>query len=329
MFPRPPPIGILIPVYNGARHLQECIESALEQKGVEKEIWISDDGSTDDSRAIMERFQRPGVHILTSKKNQGLFANLNHLIMASRNPFFQILCQDDILEPECVSTVLKQFSRSARAGIMFSKSTSIDLNSKVMGKARLYDLPNILRPELALQHFFFHGCIPSNLSTVALRRSALIDVGLFDEGFKVSGDYELWTRICRTYEMGIVHDHLVRIRSHKGQLSAASQSGPSFVAENRRIRHELVAELPVSVQKQVPKFEVGRYGVLDFHYAFRSILQGRLGNARRVFSTMGPRHTLLCGLNWLFSINNRVLRPQAEFVLPRNYRVGPGISLQQ
>ncbi len=320
---RPTPIGILIPTYNGERHIEMCLRSALRQEGVPFEIWISDDGSTDGTRAVIERFRGVRVHLLTGTRNAGLFANLNRLIRASQNPFFHILCQDDILEPGCLFQDLQRFSRFPRIGITFAKSKTIDDSGQVTGAGALYDLPNVMRPELALQHFFYHGCIPSNLSTVALRRTAVTGACGFDERFRVSGDYDLWSRVCERWDIGVIHEHLVRVRQHPAQLSRADSSGPLFVSENRIIRNRLVPHLPLTVQSQAGRFERLRYGVLDFHYAWRSLTRGRTGNARRVWKTMGIRETVLGAASWLISANNRLFRPDARFVLPADYHVGP------
>lgn len=320
---RPPAIGILIPVYNGGKHLAECLHSALAQRGVDFEVWISDDGSTDNSRQVLEQFRGPRIHILPRGPRRGLFANLNRLIAVSQNPFFHILCQDDRLENDCLAKDIQRFSRYPRVGVIFSKPICIDDSGRELYRSQLYDLPNVLHPTLALQHFYYHGCIPGNLSTVALRRSAIVEVGGFDERFFVSGDFDLWTRICRKYDLGIIHSFGVCVRLHENQLSRADSSGPRFVSENRLVRHELVPELPLSVQSHANRFEHRRYGVLDFHYALKSLLKGRYQNAHRVFSSMGLRDTLFGAMSWLVTMNNRFHRPSAQFVLPTNYHVGP------
>lgn len=324
---RPPPVAVVMPIYNGARHLEESVQSALRQEGVEYEVWVSDDGSTDGSSAILDKYRCPMLHVLPPGRRLGLFGNLNRLVRACRSPFIHILCQDDILEANCLAKDLERFSRSPRVGITFTKSITIDEVGRTLGRGALYDLPNTMRPELALQHFFYHGCIPSNLSTVGLRKSALAKVGPFDEAFRVSGDYELWTRICRDFEMGVIHAHTVRIRSHQGQLSRADSSGPKFVSENRLIRRRLVPELPPSVQRRAGSFERLRFTVLDFHYGLRLLARGNARTARRVFETLGLRDTVLGALSWLISINNRLFRPPARFVLPSNYSVAPSPHL--
>lgn len=316
---RTPPIAILMPVFNGARHLGASLQSALAQTGVDFEVWVSDDGSTDGSVEILRRFRDPKLQVLPQARHSGLFANLNRLIRASRNPFFHILCQDDILEPDCLARELERFSRSPHVGLTFSKSTTIDDSGRVLGRGALHDLPYTMRPSLCLQHFFYHGCIPSNLSTVALRRSATQKVGLFDESFRVSGDFELWTRICRHYAMGIIHAHTVQIRSHAGQLSRADSSGPDFISENRAIRRRIVPDLPVTIQTSARAFERLRFGVLDFHFAMRSLLRGRYHNAHRVLQALGLHDSVFGALTWLLSLNNRLFRPTAKFVLPADY----------
>ena len=68
-----------------------------------------------------------------------------------------------------------------------------------------------------------------------LRREVLEKVGLFDESLRVSGDYDLWVRFCQSHDMGVLHQRLVRLRAHSGQLSNAKSSGIPFIEENRVI----------------------------------------------------------------------------------------------
>jgi glycosyltransferase involved in cell wall biosynthesis len=96
------PVSILIPVYNAATHLKECIDSALAQ-GV-AEIIVIDDGSTDGSGGIAQSY---GSAVqLISRPNRGLSATLNDLYAASTQNWVQYLDADDFLHPLKISAQL-------------------------------------------------------------------------------------------------------------------------------------------------------------------------------------------------------------------------------
>src|SRR5262249_32094367 len=154
----------------------------------------------------------------------GLFPNLNSLIREARSPLIRFLCQDDLLESRCIEVEEKFFSQHPEIGMAFCKCTVINEVSLELYKTALFDLPNIMPPGLCLQHLLYHGCLPGNLSTVMVRSSALQAAGLFDTTFRIGGDYDLWTRICTDFPMGVIHQYLIRLRLHNSQLTQAPAS---------------------------------------------------------------------------------------------------------
>lgn len=312
------PISILLPVYNGEAYLRDCIASALAQTHREFELLVSDDGSSDASVGIVKSFNDPRVRLLPQEGRHGLFGNLNRLVQASRSPILQILCQDDRMETTCLADVLRFFARHSEVGMLFSKFYVIDGNGRTLSTCALGDLPEVMPPQLSLQHYFYHGCVPSNLSTVAVRKVCLEKAGGFDPSFDVSADYEMWVRLCRRWDMGVLHKHLLRIRHHARQLSAAPSSLLKFIEHNRRIRHEILPLLPPEIQAAAREYEVKRHHVLDVHAAVRSALAGRPLDLVRVARILGPSDFARASVAWLSTLNNRVGRPEARWVLPES-----------
>lgn len=95
-------VDIIIPNYNYARYLPDCIESVLRQQGVELRVIVIDNASTDDSvavvRAIMDRDDR--VDLIVHEKNVGPHASFNEAIDVAGGTYMMILCSDDILLPD-------------------------------------------------------------------------------------------------------------------------------------------------------------------------------------------------------------------------------------
>jgi glycosyltransferase involved in cell wall biosynthesis len=91
-----PLVSILIPCYNADRWLAETIESALAQTWENKEIIIVDDGSTDGSLAIAQRFESPQVKVI-HQENQGQSASENRALQEAQGDFIQYLDADDLL----------------------------------------------------------------------------------------------------------------------------------------------------------------------------------------------------------------------------------------
>jgi glycosyltransferase involved in cell wall biosynthesis len=304
-----------MPVYQGGAYLRAAVESVLAQTGAPFELVIGDDASTDGSRAYLESLHDPRVRFFPGKGPTGLFPHLNRLLGRCRGNLIHFLCQDDILEPGAVASQVAFFNAHPSIGMAYAKYTSIGERGQTIALGELGDLPPELPPMLAVQQFFYHGCIAGNLSTVTVRASVLKQTGYFDESYLVSGDYELWSRIASQYPVGVIQQYLVRVRSHAKQLSRARHSAVPFVLENAQVRAALLPHLPEKTRAAARRFERRRQGVLDFHLALRCALAGRWREARVIWSALGGVGSAHAAGLWVWTLNNR-RRPQAPWVLP-------------
>jgi len=308
-----PKVSVLLPVFNGESYLRGCISSVLAQSLENFELLIGDDRSTDHSREIVAEFADPRIRPFYRTTNLRLFGNLNNLIASAQAPLIRFLCQDDLLESDCLAREAAFFAERASIGMSFCKCVTIDKTGQSTGQWAIDDLPPLLHPAMSLQLLYYYGCIPGNLSTVCVRRSALEQCGVFDETFTVSGDYELWTRICRQMDLGVVQQRLIRLRAHEGQLSRAAASGLEFIRQNRRIRATLAASLPAQTRRSGRVYAMLRQNVLDLHYGIRCLASGRGNMAWKVVSALGVSESLIALLAWVCSCNNRLWKPRPRF----------------
>lgn len=307
-----PAVSVLLPVFNGERYLQECIQSVLGQTLTGFELLIGDDCSHDRSREIARAFSDPRVHVFRRETNYGLFKNLNDLARRASAPLIRFLCQDDAIEAGCLERESAIFAKERAAVMSFCKCRVVDAGGGIVSQWELGDLPGVIEPGLALQLFLYHGCMPGNLSTVSVRRDAFCRAGGFDESFSVSSDYDLWVRLCSRGQLAVVHELLVRMRCHAEQLSKAKSSRLPFLRENRRIRAMLLTLLPETVQRNAKWYIRSRQDVLDTHCCIRSGLEGRLGDCSKMLSELGPRGLLPGLIFWCLSLNNRLWKPQPK-----------------
>lgn len=227
-----PDISILLPVYNGERYLAACIESVLNQTNADFELLIGDDCSTDTSRELIERFDDPRVRYFRNATNLGLFENLNSLLDEVRAPIVRFLGQDDMLEPHCLAEEIAFFEAHPEIGMSFCKAILIDEHGRETGRGELHDMPDIVQPTVALQLYYYYGCIPGNISTVCARKSIFERFGYFNALLGAPADYDMWVRICETMPLGVLHQWLIRLRVHADQLSRTSTSGMENVRAN-------------------------------------------------------------------------------------------------
>lgn len=309
-----PQISILLPVFNGQQYLQECIQSVLQQDLSNFELIIGDDHSTDNSSIIIQNFSDVRIRYYRWEKNLGLFPNLNRLLPLAQAPVIRLLGQDDLLENTCLRQEVDFFAIHPNIGMSFCKSISIDADGNETSRGALNDMPDIVPPYLSMQLFYYFGCITGNICTVCMRRECFDSIGCFDESFKVANDYELWSRICQHKDLGVIHKHLVRLRVHKKQLSQSSKSGVLFVAENRRIRNQILPLLPQGIRVFAQRYVRRRQNVLDTHYAIRCLLHGRYKDCYDIACTLGLQDWITGLFYWFITGNNYWLKPAPQIV---------------
>ncbi|RRD40774.1 glycosyltransferase [Leptotrichia sp. OH3620_COT-345] len=123
-------LSIIIPVYNTEKYIEQCIKSVLALKGIEKEIIVINDGSTDKSLCILEKYEKEYKEIrVILQENQGASAARNEGIKASGGDYIYFLDSDDWIESESFEKVVKDIEKE------YENNQEIDI---VVGKERAY-----------------------------------------------------------------------------------------------------------------------------------------------------------------------------------------------
>jgi glycosyltransferase involved in cell wall biosynthesis len=139
-----PLISILIPVFNGQRWIAETLQSAIGQTWRNKEIIVVDDGSTDDTLNILDRYKTQYIHIVL-QDNQGAAAARNKALAICNGDYIQWLDADDLLAPDKMSEQMTVLLESGGARTLVSCAFGRFLyryyRTKFIANDLWYDLP--------------------------------------------------------------------------------------------------------------------------------------------------------------------------------------------
>jgi len=206
-----PLVSIIIPTYNRGWILQEAIESVRSQTYRNFELIIVDDGSTDNTRDILERYEEELVVIRQS--NRGVSAARNKGVACSRGALISFLDSDDLWKPEKLATQTAFFAQNP--GIRVCQTDEIWIrNGKRVNPKKVHQKPSgmIYIPSLSL-------CLVSP-SAVMMEKELFQSIGGFDETYPACEDYDLWLRIGCRYPIPLIAQKLVIKRGgHGDQLS--------------------------------------------------------------------------------------------------------------
>jgi glycosyltransferase involved in cell wall biosynthesis len=207
-----PLVSVVIPTYNQARYLGDCIESVLAQSYPAVEIVVVDDGSTDATPDVLAGY---GDRINQQRQsNQGAANALNRGIAASRGAFVCWLSSDDAFTPDKVALQVAAFLAEPSLGLSFMGFDAIDADGRF--KADRSDLA-WRHPDLLVSVFWAN---PINGSTVMMPRHVIDEIGPFNETLRADVDAEMWFRVLERYPAAHIPGVHLHYRVHSQALSA-------------------------------------------------------------------------------------------------------------
>lgn len=200
---------VLVPSYNHARFVAECLRSIIEQTVPPKQLLVIDDGSQDDSPRIIERILKdcPFPAELIVRANKGLTRTLNEGFAKSTGKYFAYLGSDDYWMPEFLENRQRLFAEHPFAGVAYGNSFVVD-----EGRAIRYCTEDWEHYAVGdIGSLLYSGCGPMS-SSVVYRREA-IDGMSWDEGAKLE-DYDFYLRVFENSEFVFEPQTLSAWRQH-------------------------------------------------------------------------------------------------------------------
>ena len=214
-------VSVIIPTFNRAEKVCRAICSVIDQTYTDFEIIVVDDGSLDGTPSYLAQF-KDNVRLITHSMNLGVSAARNSGIKVSRSQLIALLDSDDYWMPEKLDAQVRFFRKNPEAVACQTQEIWMRKGMRVNpGKRHNKPSGYIFERSLKL-------CLVSP-SAVMLKRSVLNEVGLFDEGFPVCEDYDLWLRISYRYPIHLINRHLVvKEGGYPDQLSASRKGMDRF-----------------------------------------------------------------------------------------------------
>ena len=242
------PISIILPVYNGVKYLKRSVESVLHQDFTNFEFLIIDDCSTDGSWEYLMALRDERIVLYRNEKNSGLFYNLNFLIKKSNSAIIKIWAQDDVMYPDCIKEVISFHEQHPEISFSYTERDFINADDLLLDRRAQDNTPEIISTELHTKISFITGSIAGNICNVAINKSILNEVGLFNEGMKISGDFEMWVRLAKNHPVGFIKKPLVQFRNHKEQLSGQEKFLIYHLKEDLQVYRILLGYISTSQQ---------------------------------------------------------------------------------
>jgi glycosyltransferase involved in cell wall biosynthesis len=218
-------VDVVMPTYNGASRgrcsarpggfLSEAIESVLSQSFPDFQLFITDDGSTDETATVLARYEDDSrVHVIR-QGNRGVSAARNSSIRAGSGGLIAFLDDDDSWHPDKLERQVAFMNAPESSGIAmtFTGIDLVDSGGRLVGTQQHSVHGDVYRA------LFYENVIDAP-SSVMIRRNVLEEVGLFREDLRGAEDKDLWFRVAKGHKILPMGERLVNYRVHAAKLSS-------------------------------------------------------------------------------------------------------------
>jgi glycosyltransferase involved in cell wall biosynthesis len=219
-----PLVSVIMPAYNSAEHIGEALDSVLAQDWHPLEVVVVDDGSTDDTAAIVRRY--PDV-VYVRQDNKGPSAARNAAVERSSGEFVANFDSDDLLPPTRVSDQVRYLIAHPEVGVVFGRQEWMNA------------------PEWMARDSVYGDVDGIPLSSVMFRRDVFFELGGYDTSFVHGEDMDL---LVRMRERGIEYHVIPEIVLYR-------RYEPSSLTAGHAPHEPLLRSLRAKLARQDPSAE--------------------------------------------------------------------------
>ena len=279
-------VSVIVPAYNCAPFVAESLDSILGQSCPASEVVVVDDGSTDDTAAVLARFLR---HVTVVPASHGGYASArNHGLAAASGDWIAFHDADDVAEPDRLAFQLDWVGGRPDDDGVFCDGVRMDDGT------RLVPAPLARRcagRALTVDDVF--AGFPVYFQAALVRRAALAATGGFDTGLAIHADMDCGYRLFVRHRMAFVDRPVFRYRWHGGNVTRDALRGREEIA---RVLDRLAPETVGRIGTRRVRARLARH---YYQIARRRLRAGDAGAARAALDRaltlrpLDPRYRLL------------------------------------
>lgn len=238
-YTKQPLVTIVVPSYNRADYIAETIESLLIQTYQNREIIVIDDGSTDNTKEIVERYVPQVQYVYQQNSERG--ASRNHGLRLAKGEYISFLDSDDLWLPEKLAADVEFIEARPNVGVVYTDALQIDSEGNYLKKLNAGRHSGEVTGNILRENFVKIG---AHLILTDKAR----EIEGFNEDRELSGseDWEFWVRLSTITEFAFNPVAFVKIRTHE----ANTMSNPEGMERSMNCSVRLLEESPLLSNEQ-------------------------------------------------------------------------------
>jgi glycosyltransferase involved in cell wall biosynthesis len=206
-----PEVSVVIPSYNSAKYLRDAVDSVLKQTFRDFEVVVVDDGSTDDTEAVVRCYGERVQYI--RQRNSGVAAARNRGIQESRGRYVAFLDADDTWHQDKLQAQVTALLRNRRHLACYTAFTVV--NSELTPLC----ITRNKRQGKTLEDLLLRGNVVGSICTLLCERSLFDTAGSFDPSLSQCADWDMWVRMAALTEFLYLDSSLATYRQHSTNMS--------------------------------------------------------------------------------------------------------------
>jgi hypothetical protein len=227
-----PRVSVVIPAYNAEEYLAEALDSVIAQTYRDIEIVVVDDGSSDGTSAILDRYRRLDDRMIVHRQPRGgVVVALNQGLALARGEFIARMDADDISLPHRIERQVGFLDAHPAVAVVGGSVILVNAKNEEFHREAPPASDALIKAMLQDNSTMVHPA-------VLIRRDVLGDLGGYRDVVKYAEDYDLWLRIAERHELANLQEPVLRYRIHAHQSSADTvhQASVAWVAANLAAR---------------------------------------------------------------------------------------------
>ncbi|MBR0866087.1 glycosyltransferase involved in cell wall biosynthesis [Bradyrhizobium diazoefficiens] len=268
-----PRVSVILPTYNRADLVRYAIASVLDQTYRDFELIVVDDGSTDDTPAVLGSFDDPRLRCF-SQPNKGRSSARNFALHHARGDYIAFQDSDDLYLPTKLAKQVQFLDEHPDYAAVYTSASCIGDNGDSLNFVYRASVSGNIYPDIA-----FFQPVTITLPTVMVRRVVLDETGVFDEAMHRFEDTDLWRRIAKHHLFGAIDEVTCLVRTHSGNILGSQDPETLAAAVNQYVSKVMTedSDIPPGI------LEAGARRLYK-HYGFAMATDPRFAPAGKALS---------------------------------------------
>lgn len=252
-------VSVYTPAYNYAKYIEEAVNSVIRQTMTDWELIIIDDGSSDNTLEILEKYKNHPQITVVSQENKGLNKTNNIAIRLSQGEYIMRLDADDVLDENALLVLSNALDKNQDCDLVYPDYYEVDPEGEILNL--------VIRKKIGKEVELLD--LPAHGACTMFRRECLMQIGGYLEEFNRQDGYELWLRFIRKHKPHNVNIPLFYYRQHP--ISITKKINKLLDTRREIKRHFVENHLDGIIRKVVGVIPVSNSYVYHFGEPFQTL----------------------------------------------------------